>query len=83
SDLYSKSSSTSAATISGGAGAMIIYAPNGTINISGGAALKEATGYRIVVSGNGSITYESGLTNNNFSSGPSGSWSIDNWSETE
>lgn len=81
--FYSKSSSTSAATINGGAGAMIVYAPSGTINISGGAALKEATGYRIVVSGNGSITYESGLTNNNFSSGPSGSWSIDNWSETE
>lgn len=81
--LYSKSSSSGAATINGGAGAMIIYAPNGTINISGGAALKEATGYRIVVTGNGSITYESGLTNNNFSSGPSGSWSIDNWSETE
>lgn len=79
--MLSTSPSSSAMSISGGAGAVIAYAPFGTITISGGASLKEATGYRIVISGGSSITYESGLTNNNFSSGPSGSWNIEDWGE--
>ena len=81
--LLSLSDSTSAMIISGGAGAVIAYAPYGTISVSGGAALKEATAYKLIVVGNSSITYESGLTNNNFSSGPSGSWSINVWKETQ
>ena len=81
--LLSLDNSTNAMSISGGAGAVIVYAPYGTINISGGASLKEATGYQLNISGGSSITYESGLTNNNFSSGPSGSWGINGWSETE
>jgi hypothetical protein len=62
---------------------MIAYAPNGTITVNGGASLKEATGYRIVVTGGSDITYESGLTNNNFSSGPSGTWGVNSWKEVE
>jgi hypothetical protein len=81
--LLTTSYSTSAASIDGGAGAVIMYAKNGTLNISGGASLKEATGYKINISGNASITYESGLTNNNFSSGPSGTWSVDSWGESD
>ncbi|MCC7436642.1 hypothetical protein IT402_02075 [Candidatus Nomurabacteria bacterium] len=79
--MLSTSYSSNAISISGGAGAVIAYAQNGTISISGGAALKEATGYRITVSGGSSITYESGLSNNNFSSGPGGSWNISSWRE--
>lgn len=81
--LLSKSYSTSAISITGGAGAVIAYAPNGTITLSGGASLNEATGYRVVVNPNTSISYQSGLTNNKFTSGPSGSWSIDSWEEVE
>jgi len=81
--LLSRSDLETAMTVSGGAGAVIAYAPYGTITISGGAALKEATGYKMVIDGGSSITYESGLTNNNFSSGPSGSWGINSWGETE
>ncbi len=81
--LYTTDSSDSAATINGGAGAVIIYAPNGTINVSGGASLKEATGNKLNITGGSSITYESGLANNNFSSGPSGSWGIDSWGESQ
>jgi len=81
--ILTKSSSTSAATINGGAGAVIVYAPNGTLNISGGASLKEAISKQMSITGGSSITYESGLTNNNFSSGPSGSWGIDSWGESE
>jgi len=81
--LLSLNDTDSAMSISGGAGAVIAYAPYGMITISGGASLKEATGYKMLIDGNSSITYESGLTNNNFSSGPSGSWSIDSWQEVE
>lgn len=82
--LLSKSTSTtSAISISGGAGAVIAYAPYGTISVSGGARLKEATGYKLKVEGGSTITYESGLTDNNFSSGPSGTWNIDSWKEVE
>ena len=79
--ILSTNFGSSAITVSGGAGAVIVYAPNGTINISGGASLKEATGYRMSISGGSSVTYESGLTNNNFSSGPSGSWVVEDWGE--
>jgi hypothetical protein len=81
--ILSKSTSSTAINVSGGAGAMIAYAPYGTISVSGGASLKEATGYRITVTGGSDITYESGLTNNNFSSGPSGTWGISGWEEIE
>lgn len=81
--MLTTSSSSTAANINGGAGAVIVYAQNGTINISGGASLKEATGYKMTVSGGSSITYESGLSNNNFSSGPSGTWSVSSWKESQ
>jgi hypothetical protein len=81
--LLSKNNTSSAVSVSGGAGAMIAYAQYGTVTVSGGASLKEVTGYRIVVTGGSDITYESGLTNNNFSSGPSGTWNINSWREVE
>jgi len=81
--LLTNSSSESAANVSGGAGAVIVYAPNGTLSISGGASLKEATAKKMSITGGSSITYESGLSDNNFSSGPSGSWSINSWGESE
>lgn len=81
--ILSKSESTSAMAINGGAGAVIAYAPYGTIAISGGASLKEATANRITIDGGSSVTYESGLTNNNFSSGPSSTWNISSWVESE
>ena len=72
-----------AASVDGGAGAVIVATPNGTLNISGGASLKEATGDTININGGSSITYETGLANLNFSSGPSGSYSIVSWKETQ
>jgi len=81
--LLSQSNSTSAINIDGDAGAVIAYSPYGTINVTGGSRIKEATGYKLNVTGNSSIHYEEGLINNNFSSGPSGSWGIDSWKEVE
>lgn len=81
--MITTSSSSNAASLSGGAGAVVLFAPNGTIDISGGASLKEATGYAVTIGGGATLTYESGLADLDFDSGPSGSWSIASWKETE
>lgn len=79
--ILTTSNASNAFTISGGAGAMIAYAHKGTMVVTGGTSLKEATAYKLTISGGSSVTYESGLTNNNFSSGPSGTWNINSWTE--
>lgn len=75
--------SHNAIEISGSAGSVILNAQNGTIKFSGSASAKEATAYKMILDGSTVVNYESGLTNMNFSSGPSGSWGIDSWKETE
>jgi fibronectin-binding autotransporter adhesin len=72
-----------AASVNGGAGAVIVCTPNGTLDLNGGASLKEANGYRITIGGGSTVTYESGLSDMNFSSGPSGSWSVSSWKEVQ
>lgn len=79
----SSCSGSSAINISGAAGAVILYAENGTIAFSGSASAKEATGYRITLSGATNVTYQSGLINPNFTSGPSGTYSVDSWKEIQ
>ncbi len=60
----------------------IFYAPNGIISAGNNLDLKEATGYGLKVGNDTTITYEAGLADLNFSSGPGGSWTIDSWKET-
>lgn len=83
--LLTTSNSSSAINISGGSGAVILYAANGTLNISGGASVNSATAYRIVVSGGSDLIYESGLANVEFGSGGSVALtlSIGDWDEVE
>jgi hypothetical protein len=71
----------SAVEVSGGTGAVVLNAQHGTIEFTGGAQAKQATAETIVMSGGTTISYESGLSDINFSSGPSGGWSIDEWDE--
>lgn len=70
-----------AISVSGGTGSVILNAQKGTINFSGGASAKQATAEKIIMSGGTTVNYETGLADMNFSSGPSGSWSITSWSE--
>jgi hypothetical protein len=81
--IVTTSNSTTAMSVSGGAGAVVLNAPNGTISFSGGAAAKSAVAKRITLAGGSTITYENGLQNANFSTGPSGSWTINSWQEIE
>lgn len=65
-----------AVSLNGGAGTVAIVAQNGTVSISGGGALKAVTAKQIYMSGGATLTYDSGLINTNFSSGPGASWSF-------
>jgi hypothetical protein len=76
-------SGNSAISLSGGAGAVILNAQKGFIDIQGGADINSAAAYEIRASGGAIINYEQGLANPNFTSGPSGGYSINSWKEVE
>lgn len=82
-DGVSTCGTTPAILVGGGASAVILNAQNGTINIGGGANLKEATANKITLSGGAVINYESGLADIKFTSGPSGGYTINSWNEVE
>ena len=69
--------------ISNNSATAILYAGEGQIEINNSAALKEVTAYLLKITGNATVTYESGLANSNFSSGPSGAWKVQTWKEIE
>ncbi|MFH1455080.1 MAG: choice-of-anchor R domain-containing protein [bacterium] len=73
----------SAISLSGGSGAVVLTAPYGKVNINGGSGARSVCGDSIYISGGGSVTYETGLANLSFSSGPSGGWNISGWKELE
>jgi hypothetical protein len=65
-----------AISINGGNSSSILYAPYGAIYLSGGSNLREASAYKVVMDGGAILTYETGVANPFFSSGPSGSFSV-------
>lgn len=61
----------------------IFYANRGLINIHNNVAVAELTGYAISMDNNAVVTYESGLADAHFTSGPSGGYDITHWKRTE
>lgn len=61
----------------------ILYTSEGIIKLSSNAKLREATGYGIYMSSNAEVTYETGLADVRFSSGPGGGWRVASWKEIE
>jgi len=61
----------------------IYYANHGRIHFNNNATAKEVTGYGLDFDNNASVTYESGLANANFTSGPGAGWQISNWQEVQ
>jgi hypothetical protein len=76
-------SGANAIDVSNNAGTVILNAQNGYIHFSNNAGAKEATAYKILLDNNAYVTYDSGLANVNFTSGPSGGWNITSWKEVE
>jgi len=61
----------------------IFYAPYGMVNLHDGVNVSQVTSYKIRVDDAATITYDSGIPNANFSSGPSAGWKIYNWKEIQ
>lgn len=73
----------SAIYVSNNAGTVILFTPYGQMYFKNNAGAKEATGYRLFLEENAIITYDTGLANANFSSGPGAGYEITSWKEIE
>lgn len=79
----STNTSGSAISLSNNGTSSILVAPYGTVSLSNNASAKEITAYKILLSNNAVVTYDSGLANTNFTTGPGGAWLLNSWNETE
>lgn len=64
-------------------GDLLLYAGHGEVLLSNNVQLNEVTGYRIRLQNSAQVVYKSGLASLLFTSGPSGSFTIDRWSEVQ
>jgi hypothetical protein len=69
--------------INGGAGAVVLVAQDGSIDMNGGTSARALTAHLINVSSGATVTYDSGIADLNFSSGPSGGWNVSSWKEVQ
>ncbi|MFZ2048731.1 MAG: hypothetical protein WAV25_00275 [Minisyncoccia bacterium] len=65
----------------GNAATVMLYAPNGTINVKNNASLRALSAKTINLGNNVDLNYVTGIIDTTFSSGPSGGWSVDSWQE--
>ncbi|MBU4082645.1 hypothetical protein KKB98_01710 [Patescibacteria group bacterium] len=72
-----------AVDVSNNAQGAIFYASQGLIHLHNNILIREATAYQIALDNNAVISYETGLENVNFTSGPGGSRRAENWREVE
>ena len=80
--ILTTATGTSALSVTGGAGAVILVAQNGTAALSGGVNANQVTAKTVSISGGSTVTYSSGLSNLIVSDGPTGFWNVNSWSET-
>jgi hypothetical protein len=76
-------SGKNAIEISNNSDISIVNAQRGTVYFSNNAQVKEAVGNKIELKNLVGISYGTGLINVDFTSGPSGSWAIGSWKETQ
>ena len=62
---------------------VVLNAQNGKINLKNNAGANSETADKIFLNSNATVTYQTGLANSNFITGPSGAWKIDTWEEIE
>ena len=79
----SLSEKSPAINVSNNAVGCILFAPNGLLKINNNVELTEATAYQLLLENNVIISYEIGLENLEFTSGPGASWEVTNWKEIE
>lgn len=74
------SGGSEAVKMEGASGAIVVFAPNGTVLVTGGASLKQVMAEKLKIQ-NGTVTYEPELTDINFETGPSSGWVVESWDE--
>jgi Tfp pilus assembly protein PilX len=72
--MLSTKNTTNAISAGNNSTSVIFYAPYANIDIANNAHLKEVTGYSLSLSNGAQITYDTGLADTQFSTGPGGSW---------
>jgi len=83
SDDSSLSEKSPAINVSNNAVGCVLFAPNGLLKINNNVELTEATAYQLLLENNAVISYEIGLENLKFTSGPGASWEVTSWKEIE
>ncbi len=81
--VISTNTGNSAIQISNSAGSVILIAPYGGVMLSNTASANQITANRITLSNSATVTYNSGLVNAGFSTGPSGGWNVASWKEAQ
>jgi hypothetical protein len=81
--VVSTNTGSSAITLNNSAGSVILMAPYGNVAMNNSAGAKQITAKSISLSNTATVTYESGLADASFSTGPSGSWEIFSWKEAQ
>ena len=76
-------SENSAMYVANNAQNIILYAAAGQLRLRQNVDTYEATAYRLYLEENATVTYESGLVNANFTSGPGAGYEILSWTEIE
>jgi uncharacterized protein YebE (UPF0316 family) len=66
-----------------GASALVAYASHGQITLSQSVSVKEVTAYKIILTQSANVTYDTGLPNTLFESGPSGGYDVTYWGEIQ
>ncbi len=67
---------TTALSLAQGASALVAYASHGLATLSQSVSVKAVTAYKIALSQSASVSYDTGLPNTVFQSGPGGSWTF-------
>jgi hypothetical protein len=68
--------------VNNSAGELLVYAPHGTLYLQNNIALRQATAWKIMAQNSSIVRYKTGLLNPSFTSGPSGTFAIQDWNET-
>jgi hypothetical protein len=80
--LISLSNSSGAINLgNGNTASLILYAPNGRINIGNNATVAAVAGKSVTLGNNADLQYKTGVINPYFTSGPSGGWQLIGWKE--
>ncbi|HEY0011084.1 MAG TPA: choice-of-anchor R domain-containing protein [Candidatus Paceibacterota bacterium] len=74
--IISTNTSSNAVTMSNNSTSVILYAPDGTVNILNNAAANQISAKSLNLNNNVTVNYVNGLQSQSFSNGPGGSWAF-------